>query len=125
MKTLNTTYNNLLGNEEKFYCNYEKYIKSLIIQKVSDVQFSRPKSGREAEIICSEAKRDQVIDQHMNAPDAYNEIFAAASSVRRDVLNKSRWKFRGSYDDYEILTSLEQLLKWVIIGLKGHCRLER
>ena len=111
MKTLNTVYNDLLGNEEKFHCNYKKYIKLLILQKVSDVQFSQPKSRREAEITCSKAKRDQAIDQYMNALDTYNEIFAAASLIRRDILNKNRWKFTGSYDDSEIPTSLEQLSK--------------
>ena len=55
----------------------------------------------------------------MNALDTYNKIFAAASLVRCDILNKNRWKFTGSYDDYKIPTSLEQLLKWVIIGLKN------
>ena len=107
MKTLNTVYNDLLGNEEKFHCNYKKYIKLLILQKVSDVQFSRPKS----KITCSKAKRDQAIDQYMNAPDTYSEIFAAASLIRRDILNKYRWKFTGSFDDNEIPTSLEQLSK--------------
>ena len=57
MKTLNTMYSNLLGNEEKFHCNYKKYIKSLILQKVS--KFSRPKPRRDAETMYSEAKRDQ------------------------------------------------------------------
>ena len=118
MITLNTVYNNLLGNEEKFHCNHEKYIKSLILQKLSDVQFSRPKSRRQAEIIFSEAKRDQAIDQYINATDTYNEIFAAASLARRDILNRKRKKFKGSYGDYKIPTSLEQLLKWIIIGLK-------
>ena len=108
MKTLNTAYNNLLRNEEKFHCNYKKYIISLILQKVNDVQFS-----------CSEVTRDQAIDQCMNAPDTYNKIFAAASLISRDILNKNRWKFTGSDDDYETPTSLEQLLKWTIIGLKG------
>ena len=50
-------YSNLLGNEEKFHCNYKKYIKSLILQKVS--KFSRPKPRRDAETMYSEAKRDQ------------------------------------------------------------------
>ena len=54
----------------------------------------------------------------LNAPDTYNETFAAASLIRSDILNKNRWKFTGSYDDYEIPTSLEQLLKWIIIVLK-------
>ena len=53
----------------------------------------------------------------MNAPDAYNKIFAAASLIGRDILNKNRWKFTASCDD-EIPTSLEQLLKWIIISLK-------
>ena len=55
----------------------------------------------------------------MNAPDTYNEIFAAASLIRRDILNKNRWKFTRSYHDYEIPTLLEQLLKRIIIGLKN------
>ena len=38
----------------------------------------------------------------MKASDTYNEIFAAASLIRRDILNKNRWKFTGSYDDYQI-----------------------
>ena len=120
MKTLNKAYNNLLGNEKKNHCNYKKYIKSIILRKVSDVQFSRPKSRIDAEIICSEAKLDQATDHYMNA---YNETFAAALLIRRDVLNKNRWKFTGSYDDDKIPTSLEQLLKWIIIGLKDNVNL--
>ena len=54
----------------------------------------------------------------MNAPDTYNDSFAAASLIRRDILDKNRWKFTGNYNDDEVPTSLEQLLKWIIIGLK-------
>lgn len=118
MKTLNTAYNILLGFKEKFRCNYKKYKKWLILQKVSDVQVSWPNSRREAEILCSEAKRDQLIDQCMNAPGTYNEIYAVASLIRRDILNKNRSKLTVSYDNYEIPTSIEQLLRWIMIGLK-------
>ena len=55
--------------------------------------------------------------------NAYNETFAAALLIRRDVLNKNRWKFTGSYDDDKIPTSIEQLLKWIIIGLKDNVNL--
>ena len=54
----------------------------------------------------------------MNAPDKFNEIFAIASLIKRDILNKNRWKFTGRYDDNEFSSSLEQILKWIIIGLK-------
>ena len=54
----------------------------------------------------------------MNAPDTYNEIYAAASLIRLDILNKNRSKLTVSYDSYEIPTSLEQILRWIIIGLK-------
>ena len=47
----------------------------------------------------------------MNEPDTYNETFAAASLIRRDILGKNRWKFTRSYNDDKIPTSLEQLLK--------------
>ena len=53
----------------------------------------------------------------MNAPDIY-KTFAAASLIRQDILNKNGWKLPRSYDNDEIPTSLEQLLKWIIIGLK-------
>ena len=76
------------------------------------------KSRGEAEIICSQAKHDQAIDQYMNAPDIFNEIFAIASLIKHDILNKIRWKFTGRYDDNEFASSLEQILKWIIIGLK-------
>ena len=79
---------------------------------------SWPNSRREAEILSSEAKCDQVIDQCMNAPDTCNEIYAAVSLIRRDILNKNRSKLKVSYDNYEIPTSFEQLLRWIIIGLK-------
>ena len=82
-----------------------------MLQKESDVQLSRTKSRRDAEIIYLEAKRDQSIDQHMNEPDTYNETFAAASLIRCDILGKNRWKFTRSYNDDKIPTSLEQLLK--------------
>ena len=48
---------------------------------------------------------------------AYNKILAATSLISRDILSRSRQKFTRSYDD-EIPTSLEQLLKWMIIGPK-------
>ena len=67
--------------------------------------------------MCSEVKLDQAIDQYMNAPDTYSKIFAAASLIRRYILNKNRWKFIGSYDDDETPTSLKQLLKRIIISL--------
>ena len=104
--------------KKKFHCNNKKYIKSVILQKESDVQLSRTKSRRDAEIIYLEAKRDQSIDQHMNEPDTYNETFAAASLIRCDILGKNRWKFTRSYNDDKIPNSLEQLLKQTIIGLK-------
>ena len=84
----------------------------------NDVQSSRQMSRREAEIICWEAKRYQVMNQYLNAPDTYNETSAPASSIRRDILDKNRWKFARSYGGAEILTSLRQHLKWILIGAK-------
>ena len=82
---------------------------SLLLQKLSDVQFLRPKLRRQVETIFSEAKRDQT--WHMNAPDTYKELFATESLILRDIRNKIRRKFTESYDVDKIPTSLEQLLK--------------
>ena len=109
MITLNTAYNNFLGNEEKFHCYCKRHIKSLLLQKLSDVQFLRPKLRRQAEIFFLEAKRDQT--WHMNAPDTYKELFVTESLILRDIRNKIRRKFTESYDVGKIPTSLEQFLK--------------
>ena len=47
----------------------------------------------------------------MNASYAHNGTFAAKLLIRRDILHKNRWWFTGSYGDYKIETSLEQVLK--------------
>ena len=53
----------------------------------------------------------------MNAPDTYKELFATESLILRDIRNKIRRKFTESYDVDKIPTSLEQLLKQIIIDL--------
>ena len=41
-----------------------------------------------------------------------------AKFVRRDALNQPKWNFEGNYKGFDTPSSLETLIKWIIIGMK-------
>ena len=53
-----------------------------------------------------------------NSPDDYKFIFQAASLVCKDTLQCRDWRFSGDYPGYDIPTSLQTLLRWIIVGSK-------
>ena len=61
MKSVNTTYNNILVNSEENHSNYKRYLKMLLSENVPNLIFSRPKKRRESEIICSDKSKDEAI----------------------------------------------------------------
>ena len=118
MNTLNTTYNNLLGNPTEHQVNHKIYLKQLLTEKVKNIVFSRPKARRDSEVICSNSFKENALDCFRNLPDEFIALFEAASIVRRDILKKPKWSFTGSFNDFEIPETLTTLLRWIIIGPK-------
>ena len=119
MKNLNTTYNNLLGNTE--HINYKRYLKTLISLNVENVVFSRPKSRRESELVCSQKIQESAIQQLSDLPrgfEEYKNLFDAASMIRKDLLKLEQWLFEGDYENYSIPDSLSTLVRWIIVGPK-------
>ena len=117
MNIVNMTYNNLLGSTES-HINYKRYLKGLLQENVQDISFSRSKSRRDPEVICSNASKDRAVDSFRCIPDEYNQLFEAAKTVRDDILKSPKWTFTGDYTGFEAPTSLTALLKWIIIGPK-------
>ena len=120
MNSVNTTYNNLLGNSTEEHVNHKRYLKQLLLEKINNIVFARPKSRREAEIICSKTSHVEAIESYRNSPDEFNELFDAASLVRKDILENQSWNFSGNFDGYELPVTLKSLLQWIIIGPKSN-----
>ena len=86
MNSVNTINNNLLGNSAKERVNHKRYLKQLPIENIDNIVFARPKSRREAEMICSKASHTKAIESYGNAPDEFNELVYEASLLRKDIL---------------------------------------
>ena len=116
MNNINKTYNNLLGNQQRF--NYKRYLKALLKDNIPGLVFSRPPCRRSSEIPCCSSLQGKVVDALNNSPDDYKFIFQAASLVRKDVLQLRDWRFSGDYSGFDIPNSLQTLLRWIIVGPK-------
>ena len=119
MNSVNTTYNNLLGKSTEEHANHKRYLKQLLVEKIINIVFARPKSRREAEIICSKISHVEAMENYRNSPDEFNELFDAAFLVRKDILNNQPWNFTGNFEDFELPVTLKSLLQWIIIGPKS------
>ena len=83
MKSLNATYNNLLGTNE---VNYKRHLKQLLLQNVPGVQFVRLPAGNQFERVCfSRSQRSAVETNFRSSYDDYQSIFQAARKIRKKV----------------------------------------
>jgi len=124
MNSINTTYNNLLENEDQKQCNYKRYLKTLLEENVADIVFSRPKARNQPEMICSSTACTKAINEtFQNTSDDFNVIFQAAKIIRNKLLNSKKWLFEGTYDGFSIPQELKSLLHWIITGPKNTRRL--
>ena len=75
--------NSVKSTEE--HVNHKRYLKPLLVEKIINIVFTRPKSRREPEIICSKTSHVEATENYRNSPDEFNELFDAASLVRKDI----------------------------------------
>ena len=71
-------------------------------------------------MLCSNSSHVEAIDAYRNTLDDYNLIFKTASMIRKDILDKEKWVFKGDFNEYELPKSLKSLLQWIIIGPKSN-----
>ena len=116
MKTVNTTYNNLLGYSEGKEENFKRYLKRLLTENISDIVFVRPPARNEPERMYSNRHQSKAMASFKNYSDDYNTIFKAAKIVRSEALKCQQWKFTGDFEGFHIPQSLESLLHWIITG---------
>ena len=114
IKSLNTTYNDLLGTDD---VNYKRYLKQLLLENVPGVTFVRPPARNESERICSSRSQSNSVEKTFQSSyDDYKSIFQAAKVIRKEIKAQERWQFNGSFDGFTVPKSLKLMLKWIIIG---------
>ena len=59
-KSLNTTYNNLLGTNE---VNYKRYLKQLLLENFPGLQFILPPARNQSEQVCSSRSKSSVVEK--------------------------------------------------------------
>ena len=91
--------------------NYKRYLKNLLKENIRDLIFSRSKSRRQSEVLCSNSSHVEAIDAYRNTPDDYKLIFKTTSMIHKDNLDKEIWVFKGDFNEYELPKSLKSLLQ--------------
>ena len=114
MKSLNTTYNNLLRTNE---VNCKRYLKQLLLENVPSGQFVRLPTRNQSEQVCSSRSQNSVVEKNFRISyDDYQSIFQEARKIRKDIKAQEKWQFEGSFDGFSIPKSLQLLLGWIIHG---------
>lgn len=72
--------------------NYKRYLKHLILENISDVEFMKNEPGK----ICSSKKKYDIVDFALEKSISDNlRIFEAAKLVCNNVIAAKSWKFTG------------------------------
>ena len=98
MKTVNITYNNLLGIPPDRTENFKRYLKQLLKENVSQIVFTRPPARNEPERLCSLQAHSSAIEKTFkNSWENYTNIFEAAKMIRKNLIKQEKWQFFGSF----------------------------
>ena len=82
------------------YLTYRHYLKQLLSENISDIEFIKPARKNESEKICSTKLIQKSVDKYYhNINDQIKTIYNAAKIIREEVLSNESWKFKGTFSD--------------------------
>ena len=123
MNLLNERYKELLnehmvGRKENIKENYKPYIKQLIVENISNAEFTKSSRHNEPERVCSKETSESSINFAIkqNTHENLTDIFAVSCMIRKELLSRDKWYFKGSFDDFTLPSCLSLLLKWILVG---------
>ena len=122
MTDINNAYNEFLHGqpvEKDQIKDHKKYLKSLLQNKITEIEFTKPIQKNQSEKVSMVSTKDKAADTTFRATDVDMDIlFKAAKIVRSELLNHTKWKFTGSLRTFDYSSSLQSFVKWMIAGPK-------
>ena len=97
----NNIYRNILHNngkeEASLSSNYKKYLKQLILENLPYTKFVKNKSIHKPEHLCSTSTEVTAFNSAITecTNDNLGKIWNVAKLIRKELLNKSKWHFKG------------------------------
>ena len=98
--------------------DYKEYLKQLILENITGARFIKSYRVNEPVNICCNRTESQAVDISMthNNVDDLNILFKAGKIIRKELQSHPRWRYKGSFDDFEHPKLLSTFLRWVLVG---------
>lgn len=124
MKEIEEVYKSLLTEKNAEFnssSNLRKHIKRVLIDKISHVVEISNSVGPKPAIVMSKATKSIVLSEYHERDDVPEEmecLLKASNIVRQELLAHPEWSFKGSFTDFEAPLKLQQLVYWILVGVR-------
>ena len=126
MNIINEIYRQILSsngkNEASINCNYKKHLKELISKNICRISFVKSKNPSKPDQLISDSTTSEILDISIKecTADNIDQIWKVAKIIRSELLQREKWRFTGSFEDFTLPPLLATLMKWILIG-KNRC----
>ena len=117
MNIINKIYRQTLSsngkNEASRNRNCKKHLKELISKNVCGISFVKSKNPSKPDQLKSDSTTSEILDTSITEFNAHNidQIWKVAKIIRSNLLQKEKWHFTGSFDDFALPPSFTTLMK--------------
>ena len=123
MNIIKEIYRRILSSNSKNEAsiNYKRHLKELISKNVCGISLVKCKNPNKPDQLISDSTTSEILDTFIKECTADNtdQIWKVAKIVRSELLQREKWRFTGSFDDFNLPPLLATLMK-ILIG-KNRC----
>ena len=130
--TINAHYKKLIMKNgltsEELSPHYKKYLKTLILANIADVEFKSSCRKNEPERVCSTVTSDVALDIVVNNCSdsrSIEKMFDVAKSIRKELDGHENWNFTGEFDDFRHPTQLTMFMRWILLGPNSKAAIDK
>ena len=108
MNIINEIYRRILPsngkNEASTNRNYKKHLKELISKNVCGISFVKSKNPSKPDQLISDSTTSETLDTSIKkcTADNIDQIWKVAKIIRSELLQREKWRFTGSFDDFTL-----------------------
>ena len=113
---------------DELFVHYKKYLKTLILANIADVEFKSPCRKNEPERVCSTETSNVALDIVVDSCSdsrSIEKMFDVAKSIRKELNDHENWKFTGEFDDFRHPTQLSMFMRWILLGPNSKAAIDK
>lgn len=90
----------------------------MILEYVENVSFEKSPRMNEPDWICSETAEENALDVAIKKRKAekFWRNFQSSQIIRKELEHQPKWRYNGTFEDFETLIQLATLIRWILVG---------